>query len=41
MVLFKSQHSAAAIQRTFTNSEYGMPMGYLDHVGIVLRNKKN
>lgn len=34
MLLFKSQHSAATVQRVFTDSEY-------DHVGLVLRNKKN
>lgn len=33
-MLFKSQHSAATVQRLFTDSEY-------DHVGVVLRNKKN
>lgn len=34
ILLFKSPHGAAQAQRLLTNSEY-------DHVGVVLRNKKN
>lgn len=41
IILFKSQHSAAAVQRIFTDSEYGNFITYLDHVGVILRNKKN
>jgi hypothetical protein len=41
VLLFRSTHSAARAQQMLLNSEYGMQMLILDHVGVVLRNKKN
>ena len=41
IVLFKSTHKLASLQRGVTGSEYGSKYNYLDHISLVLKNSKD
>lgn len=41
LLLFKATHTMARMQRAITFSDYGIWLDYLDHVAIVLKNKKD
>lgn len=41
ILLFRSTHTGAKLQRAITSSEYGESISHTDHVAVVLKNQRN